>query len=202
MAAKQLIELRFRFPHSRSPRLPLLVDLAKRGILTESSVKPGRRKVAMYEATFSLTDNPAEVDRLVQLCRLLRDLRHAELLVNGRRITPWKLEPVLRCYQASLRVSDARAHCWVESTVIGAPLRVRLVADVVDGKVGEPEVERPAGPWFFPCRLGASWTQLISLDHPSTLRAQVEAMIVERECDWCPSLRLDEWELNYGRVCP
>jgi hypothetical protein len=149
----------------------MLLETAKRGVFQEQQAVDVKRTLSVYETTFVLSDRLAEVQLIVDVAAHLRRTKGASVLINGVRVNPWRAYEVLECYAMSLRISDPRAHCWVP-VFAGRTLRR----------------------WLFPCRLASGYASEVGIFNPAILRAQVEGVIVRRECDWCPQLQLNVWE--------
>jgi hypothetical protein len=190
----------FRFTGYRSPRLPLMIESARAGAYTPPA--PSAPPCAYHETLFDLHDQAA-----VSAARILSDILTAHpcahAVIEGRQITIPAAAMVLRCYEKSFLVSDARAYCWKLHTLredrgktISYPVNIALFSC-------SPEPSPPAPPppqprtWFFPCRLAVGRAADIALSHPTTLRAQVEAVLADSEAHWCPRLQnLDQWDLD------
>jgi hypothetical protein len=123
---------------------------------------------AAHQTVFVLPCEDAVRAAAIELAQLLKHHK-GFAWVNGQAIDPLRLAAVLRCYGQSLLVSDVRGHCWI-----------------------------PRGMLLFPCREASGWAMHLRASHPASLRAQTEAVLVQRSCHWCPSLRLDQWELECG----
>ncbi len=185
------ITLIFRFRPSRSPAYHEALTLAQRGRLT--TVQQG--KTTWYESSFALPSSPDVVDTMLRLTDLMKGVRGCGWYLNGRLSKrAWR---VLRCYRESLAVTDLRAHCWSKVNLIQRLPHVRV------GRSGTIPIRTSfVESTYFPCRLATYIYADFDIGHPASLRAQAEATLVREGCEWCPSLRLDEWELRYGNPKP
>ena len=124
--------------------------------------------LTLHEARFLLPATVAMIHHAIALLLMVRSKRGTEILTDGTKSNGYHLVKMLDCYLASLQVKDLRAHCWVQN-----------------------------GNNVYPCRLAFPYG-LPSTHHPSSRREQIETLLRNRSCLCCPSLRLDEWELDYG----
>lgn len=197
-----MLSITFRFTGYRSPRLALMVESAHAG----AYAAPDSSSLCAYHvSTFDLTDRAA-----VSAARILADLltTHpcAHAMVAGRQIDVPSAAKVLRCYEQSFQVSDARAYCWKlhtlredRSKVISYPVNIVLSCN----HDPTPPPPRPdPRTWYFPCRLAVGLAADISLAHPASLRAQVESVLADSQASWCPRLKhLDQWDLEqWGKL--
>jgi hypothetical protein len=117
---------------------------------------------------------------------------------------------VLRCLRKSYESQAYRAHCWTDrrattmehdeanrTIAIRRKGLIRTTYDRHSQPIPDP-VNAPI--WLHPCRSLGGWDQLTT-QHPTSIRAQIEAGMVERECRWCPRLEhLDHGEQQmWGR---
>lgn len=195
------VTISFRFPESRSHDLPWLIERAKRGTFREQRTRMGTREVVLYETQFVLPSSLAELQPLIELTAMLRFARHGQIFVDGVQQEKVVFAGVLACYRQSLQVSDVRGHCWAPVQLYGEPIiDVGIVVKTIELKeqgLLPHELAVTRKHWLFPCRHAQTWGKLDPL-HPATLRSQAEAVIVRRGCAWCPQLRIDEWEVDYG----
>lgn len=187
------VTIRLAFATSRSHDFPWMLERARLGRYEAITIEGCQA----HQTIFTLPCEPVELFACEELASLLKH-RKGFAWVNGQPIDPLRLASVLRCYSHSLLVSDVRAHCWRRPLI--RPLSISLedaLDDLVMAKI-HAETPRPEPP-MFPCQLALSWVRgAISRVNPASYRAQVEAVLVERDCHWCPSLRLDDWESRHG----
>jgi hypothetical protein len=201
-----------------------IVELAKQGDLTDRLIYEAHQKLTLYETRFQV--RPETIQTLVDLATLLIRHPHADVFANEQRISLYPVTEVLTCFEQSCGISDARAHCWVslprlcEDSLrpLSYPLHIHiqspnpgccgLDADQdpqVETEQGTPDTAPIQEPviWFVPCRLIQHRTQRVSLQHPSTLRAQMDALLRQAHCEWCPRLQhLDLWEVSLPATTP
>lgn len=127
-----------------------------------------------YGARLDVSPDPVALQPVLDLIVAIRGIRGASVEIGGIRFDPRQVALVVECYAHSVQVSDPRAHCW-------------MLAPRPDGLL-------------WPCQFAGPYINGSGVyQHPSSIRAQVEAVLVQRGCAWCPQLRLDEWELEHGQ---
>lgn len=161
--------------------MPWLVRLAERGAFRQEELSP---KQIVYEATFEVTA-PQQLAAAFSLASELVHHHTAEVFVAGQALTLPMAREVLRCYQQSGQVEDARAYCWFRHAFVdqpGAPTTFML------------DLSGQTARWLFPCKAAVQQVHRIHPEHPASLRDQVEAALVAGQTWWCPRINLDEWE--------
>lgn len=192
----------FRFTGYRSPRLPLMVEASRAGQYTA----PATHALASYHQSAFDLDSREQVIAARFLADLLTAHPCAHAIIGEHHLSIPHVVHVLRCYEKSFQVSDARAYCWKlhtlledRSKVISYPVNALLFS------CSPPQTPEPQpGPrtWYFPCRLAVGLAADISLAHPASLRSQVEAVLADSQASWCPRIRhLDQWDLEqWGKL--
>jgi len=102
------------FPHSRSPQLPMILELARQGQYEERRVCEGKKETLVYTTTFTLTPDPQSIRTLMRCAEVMGRVRGASVTIDG--LPPahrYGLQDILHCYARSLQLSDPRGYCWV-----------------------------------------------------------------------------------------
>lgn len=217
------LTIQWTFPESRSSQFPLLLELARQGQCEERRTPVGKKETVLYTVTFTLGKDPQSVIPILQFAALIGMERRSSATIDGRPARTQWIRQTLECYERSLHCEDPIGYCWVpyklrdpgdeaqrEREWAAQLMRVATIAtqmrdgspeDDEDFDEEEPDVPpTPAPLWFFPCRQAAGQALIHPLTrrHPASLRSQVEAVLVERGCQWCPALRMNQWEEQYG----
>jgi len=177
--------LTFRFRHSRSDELPWLIELAKRGELRQQVLSP---KQIVYEAAFELSD-PLLLTAAISLATALVHDKKAEVFAGGQALKIPQVLQVLRCYQQSQQVEDARVYCWFQTAFRFDVTFATLTLD------DDPK------PLLYPCRQSANQALGIHTEQLGTIVQQVEASLLRAGTRWCPRLAdLTDWKLEASAV--
>lgn len=194
----QAVRLLLRIPQAALPKKLILPPVAD----------PWQTYVSEHDTflyRFELTSQ-AEVDAAIKLVYAW-GLKWDRILVLGFGVPLYHnyVGTVLTCLRKSYAAKDARAHCWtgmpattVEQEASGTTYVLRLgqppekqVFNRQGARIPDP---RKAPIWLHPCRY-ARGGPAVTTFHPASLRAQIEAGLVQAGCRWCPRLDdLDAWE--------
>lgn len=215
-AAVHPTQITIHFLQSRSPRFPLLLELAQQlahagnGRFTEQTMGEGKSALRTYQITLPGVEQ-SSARSLLAFGQAIEGLAGTTIAVNELSVTWYRATEVLACYLRSFIPSDWRAHCWAATqNPFGERLRSRGLTLHVSVESAQDTERRELAQgaevaqravWFFPCKLAAGSATHLELTHPATIRAQVEALLVSYECHWCPRLaNLDDWDLfQFGR---
>ncbi|WP_434148139.1 hypothetical protein ACR2R6_12905 [Methylocaldum gracile subsp. desertum] len=167
------------FAHSRSCNFALAVGLAQQAsIFVESD--------HVYWAGFGR--DLRQVELALTLIRMVEQWKSAVLWINGRRRRLWPALDVLYCYRIALSCRNHRAHCY---QVEDAP---SFLAREHGGQHLSGKAELMPRRVLFPCRLLRSYFRY-QPEHPESVSAQMEALAIARDYDWCPYLDVDAFEV-------
>lgn len=170
-----------------------------------------REENATWGYRFML-DTVTEVDAAIQLV-YAPGLKWDRIVVLGWGVPLWHnyVGSVLACLRKSYESEDYRAHCWTGRRAVTMEQEIGQITYRIghkDGPIKEVydlEGQRIPDPcrapvFLHPCRFAQSWQPLTTM-HPSGIRAQIEAGLIDRGCRWCPRLdHLDQWEQHmWGR---
>jgi hypothetical protein len=163
------MRLALRVPNSKSESLPLVLSLYRSAPMFR--IETGDRTMA-YVAIFP--DLSLSFDLVERLIEAAAELPDVHVLIDERPVESLtKFLSVLRCYRESLIELDPHTHC------------ARQVARI--GDVGS-----------CPDRACVSHCQFICMRCLQVVReigappvcAQLKAIAIQAEVDWCPNLRL------------
>lgn len=198
------VTLTFRFPDSRSSRMPLVLEVAKQHEVSARELLHGKRTLIYYEVNVKLVDRKA-VQSALSLTRHLFGMKSTEIFADGEVLHRHHVESVLVCLEKSFQVSDWRGHCWVVHRIAVPPTfpEKTIPSEQMIATLEALKTKPPDKIWLSPCRLADSFTMSrIHAGHPASIKAQVEGVIVQRGSRWCPRLKnMEEWELlQWGKV--
>jgi len=163
------MRLVLRIPQSKSEALPLVLSLAHSAPMFRTETE-GRK--SMYTAIFpDLSLSFDLVERLIEAATELPDILVSidERPVEGLT----KFLSVLRCYRGSLAELDSQVYC------------ARQAARV--GDVGSCPDRACVSHCQFICM---RCLQVVREIGASPIRAQLKAIAIQAEVEWCPNLRM------------
>lgn len=151
------------FPKSNSKNFPFAVHVA------ESAYKYVVAEIngmAMHIAVLGFTNSDAGKARL--LLDYTRNWKGTLVFHNGSLLgNVYNVSSTIDCYITAEACIDKKAHC-----------------NTVFYSYGQDKQ------FLFPCKFIAGYFRPDSR-HPSTIQDQIQALAVERNCDWCPNFDPD-----------
>jgi hypothetical protein len=163
------MRLALRVPHSKSEALPLLISLYRSAPTFRIETEGG---TMAYTAIFS--DLSLSFDLVERLIEAAAELSEVQVSIDGRPVESLtKFLSVLRCYRESLTELNPQAHC------------ARQVARV--GDVGSCPDRACVSHCQFICM---RCLQVVREIGAPPIRAQLKAIAIQAEVDWCPNLKV------------
>ncbi len=163
------MRLALRIPQSESEALPLVLSLAHSAPMFRTE-KEGRTLV--YTAIFP--DLSLSFDLVERLIEAAAELPNIQVSIDERLVESLtKFLSVLRCYRESLAELDPHAHC------------ARQVARI--GDAGSCPDRACVSHCQFICM---RCLQVVREIGAPPIRAQLKAIAIQAEVEWCPNLRI------------
>lgn len=163
------MRLALRVPHSKSEALPLVLSLYRSAPIFRTETE-GRTPA--YTAIFP--DLSLSFDLVERLVEAAAELPDAQVSIDDRPVeSPTKFLSVLRCYRESLTVLDPQAHCARQAARIG--------------DVGSCPDRACVSHCQFICM---RCIQVVLEIGAPPVRAQLKAIAIQAEVEWCPNLRM------------
>ncbi|MDP3089839.1 MAG: hypothetical protein Q8N04_04135 [Nitrospira sp.] len=165
------MRLALRIPQSKSETLPLVLSLARSAPMFQMETE-GRSPV--YLATFP--DLSLSFDLVERLIGAAAELPGVQVSINERPVEGLtKFLSALRCYRESLAELDPQAYCARQAAKIG--------------DAGSCPDRACVSHCQFIC---ARCLQVVREIGVPSIRAQLKAIAIHAEVEWCPNLRLPE----------
>lgn len=163
------MRLALRIPQSESETLPLVLSLARSAPVFRTETE-GR--TSAYLAIF--TDLSLSLDLVERLIGAASELPDVQVSIDERPVKSLtKLLSALRCYRESLAELDSQAYC------------ARQAARVDD--VGSCPDRACVSHCQFICM---RCLQVVREIGAAPVRAQLKAIAIQAEVEWCPNLKL------------
>lgn len=163
------MRLALRIPQSESEALPLALSLAHSAPMFRTETE-GR--TSAYTAIFP--DLSLSFDLVERLIAAAAELPDVQVSIDERPVESLtKFLSVLRCYRESLTDLDPQAHCARQAARIG--------------DVGSCPDRACVAHCQFIC---ARCLQVVREIGAPPVRAQLEAIAIQAEVEWCPNLRM------------
>jgi len=163
------MRLSLRIPQSESEALPLALSLAHSAPMFRAETE-GRRQA--YTAIFP--DLSLSFDLVERLIEAAAELPDAQVSIDDRPVESLtKFLSVLKCYRESLTELDPQAHC------------ARQIARISD--VGSCPDRACVSHCQFICM---RCIQVVREIGAPPIRAQLKAIAIQAEVEWCPNLRM------------
>ncbi len=163
------MRLALRVPHSKSEALPLVLSLYRSAPMFRTEME-GRTRA--YVAVFP--DLSLSFDLVERLIEAAAELPDVQVSIDDRPVESLtKFLSVLRCYHESLTELESQAHC------------ARQVARI--GDVGSCPDRACVSHCQFICM---RCLQVVREIGAPPIRAQLKAIAIQAEVEWCPNLRL------------
>ena len=163
------MRLALRIPQSESETLPLVLSLARSAPMFRTETE-GRMSVS----TAIFPELSLSFDLVERLIEAAAELPDVQVLIDERPVESLtKFLSVLRCYRESLTELDLQAHC------------ARQAARISD--VGSCPDRACVSHCQFICM---RCIQVVREIGAPPVRAQLKAIAIQAEVDWCPNLRM------------
>lgn len=163
------MRLALRIPQSESETLPLVLSLARSAPVFRFETEA---PASAYTAIFP--DLSLSFDLVERLIGSASELPDVQVSIDDRPVnSPTKFLSVLRCYRESLAELDPLAHC------------ARQVARI--GDAGSCPDRACVSHCQFICM---RCIQVVREIGAPPIRAQLKAIAIQAEVEWCPNLRI------------
>ncbi|WP_250601949.1 hypothetical protein [Serratia marcescens] len=145
------------FPKSTAKNYPMAVAVAMLSDHYSVGALAGKE---FHLASYS--KGSEQLAAAANLCSLIQGISGAQAFIDGgRAISLYSLSESLLCYSKSQKANKVEAYCDAISSY-------------------------PSG-YLIPCRYLVSWISPLSEKLPHSLSDQLQALAVNKGCDWCPN---------------
>lgn len=132
-----------------------------------------------FASVFSLAPN--QIPLLCSIIEMAKGWKGFHLFFNHRLINNHTATlRTLECYFQALQCNDTKAHCNIIQYEWGG----------FGVSMGFFNQESQKSAWLIPCQKLTHFYNRVDSRHPSSTIDQIQAMAVEKSCDWCPLLDL------------
>lgn len=169
------------FPKSRSAGYSAAVNIAQQA---DKYAEADMNGTLFHFAAFG--HSREQVAFALSAIRYLEGIKAVQCYAGGKLVLErYRVESVLTCYLEACACKDHRAHC---NKVVTNPFNGPVLDN---GRVDlDFDGSGSVGGYLFPCAFLLQWGNPgIQHGHPASPQDQIQAMAVNKGCDWCPNFK-------------
>lgn len=168
---------------STSSNMPLVLNMLQQAN-EFAEILIGKKPI--YMSAFELSKE--KLPFVFEIIKIAGDWKGFSIFLNQQPLERFsRTYDVLSCYYQALQCDDHKAYC--NSIYEHRPSTLSIIICLTPPEQEEKPIEK----WLIPCRKLYYSHNRISEQHPSSAKHQLQAMAVERNCHWCPFLKLEDY---------